>query len=130
MSKTCEKLNLWVELTQAGNIHYHGLIIIKDLDLYYIRLKSFIDNVGFITIKPFVPKDGRDGKEVWIEYMGKTQEMMERILGITFPLLLNDWIIADAKKSSAKFKAKLREGNIIKYIKCVSSLRDQTSDSD
>lgn len=105
-----ESLFLYPELTQIGNTHFHGIIVFKDVVTHYIRLKSFVHNVGQIVLKEI------DDREGWMKYMKKEYLVFSQVFakkGETLNLPDSmDIHFANKKQDKAKQKLQNNIGSI------------------
>lgn len=76
----CDSYEIYPEMTIAGNIHFHGVLNIKDKVKWFKKILPTFKYHGYVCIKPNPDKK-------WFEYMSKDKEMMEKLLGIKLPLI-------------------------------------------
>lgn len=94
----------------SGNIHFHGMLYVKDKVKYYILTKKLNEIGGFNAQYPRTVGNT-------VTYTQKDNPEMEEILGVRLPLtnssttkLLIDWVIAKAaqkKREWGTFDAKV-----------------------
>lgn len=75
----CDYYEMYPELTVAGNIHYHGVIRVKDKIKWYKKVLPTLRYKGYVCVK-------KDPDEKWKEYIRKDKDIMERILCRNFPI--------------------------------------------
>lgn len=73
------RLVLYPELSKQGNIHFHGLIEIKDYVKFYKMLKKHNTCIGFRLVKELTDP------VVWLEYCVKDRLLMQTILNRSLP---------------------------------------------
>lgn len=75
----CETFKIYPELTMAGNIHYHGLIVIKDKYKWHKKVLPTFKYSGFVCIKKY-------NSTGWDDYIVKDVDIMMKILNRSLPL--------------------------------------------
>lgn len=75
---------LYPELTQAGMIHFHGILTLKDKVKQYKLRKKMSDELGFLKIDSI--KDLQASKD----YISKEAAIMQDVLGVKLPYTYED----------------------------------------
>lgn len=75
----CYDYEIYPELTLNGNIHFHGIITIKDKYKWHKKVLPTFKYSGYVNIKTNPDKG-------WIEYMSKDQDHMKRVLNMELPI--------------------------------------------
>lgn len=75
----CKALQIFPELTNAGHIHYHGKLWIKDYVKWYKSVLPTLKRNGFVKIKPN-PNEG------WDEYCNKQWDIFKEVLDLDNPI--------------------------------------------
>lgn len=92
-----EKFILYPEIGNGGsNIHFHGVIILKDKVKWFKSVLPTLKRNGFVKIKPLKSQE-------WYDYIQKEWEIMKNILDIDSPI--DDEYIAKVCKYD-RFKKK------------------------
>lgn len=80
LNKCCYDYELWPELHQSGDVHFHGILDIKDKIKYYKTLKKHTERIGNVLLKNI------DDMAKWKEYCGKDIKDMEKLFKIKLPI--------------------------------------------
>lgn len=80
MDKCCD-YRLYPELTTNGNIHYHGVVFVKDKYKWFKSVLPSLKYHGFVLLK----KDVNDNWED--KYCKKDVELMSKLLKIDLPIV-------------------------------------------
>lgn len=66
--------------TTTGDIHYHGVIVVKDRVKWFKSTRGTLKTQGFMLLKKV------DDMERWIQYIAKQAADAEQITGLTMPI--------------------------------------------
>lgn len=106
---SCELFEIYPEMTEEGNLHYHLICLIKDKIKWYKSVLPSFKRNGFVKIKKIFNIDK------WREYCNKERATMEELLGVKIPLTreTTKGFVKKIRKTSDEEVKKL--DNILRY---------------
>lgn len=84
LRQCCSRWIIYPELDLSGRLHYHGMIVFKDVVKYYKSVRYSLQKMGYVCIKPIKSFKDRLG---WIIYMSKQWGYTKDILNIDRPIM-------------------------------------------
>jgi len=106
----CSDWHIWPELTEHQNVHYHGILYLKDTVKFFKTIKK-LNQIGFYECTRV-----KDIDKV-TTYSSKDQVLMKELLNVPLPLSKSNYLPAMKKI----IPVLCPRTNIFSYLECAQS---------